>query len=257
MNSINQRPINERGMNMQPKACKAKRTHLIAALLGIVVLSIFAADAAAMYHPGMGRFLSRDPGAGGAMRIGAGGAAPVGGFIPRDPTGSNPYADGMNLYQYVRSSPVRYRDPSGLNAYDDYKKLNPAERSVVFWNPIDACRSRGCPGTSFAAAKKSGLPGAHNGPQDAFRHCVWTCCMTQNSNADFSKKMSDAHETTSTSKDETAMDLHNNGVGIGIGKGGGKCAAGCKDALKKGKLRVLRQAGSGPVPPGTPLQPSR
>jgi hypothetical protein len=81
--------------------------------------------------------------------------------------------------------------------------------------------------------------------------------MAQKSNADFSKKMSDAHETTSTSKDETAMDLHNNRVGIGIGTGGGKCAAGCKAALKKGKLRVLRQKGSGPVPPGTPLQPSK
>ena len=71
--------------------------------------------------------------------------------------------------------------------------------------------------------------------------------------------MSGAHETTSASKYETAMDLHNNGDGMGIGKAGGECAAGCKDALKKGKLRVPRQAGSGPVPPGTgtPLQASR
>lgn len=96
----------EKGMNMQLKGCAAKRTHLIAALLGMIALSIFAADAAAMYHPGMGRFLQRDPGAGNAMRIGAGGAAPVGRFIPRDPAGGNQYAAGMNLYQYVRSNPV-------------------------------------------------------------------------------------------------------------------------------------------------------
>jgi hypothetical protein len=97
----------ERGRTM-------RRTHLIAALLGIVALGVFAADASAMYHPGMGRFLQRDPGAGSAMRIGVGGAAPVGRFVPRDPTGTNQYADGMNVYQYVRSNPITHVDPDGL-----------------------------------------------------------------------------------------------------------------------------------------------
>lgn len=110
MNSINESLISERGTNM-------KRTHLIAALVGIVAMSIFAADASAMYHPGMGTFMSRDPGAGGANRVGAGGApAATGQFIPRDPTGSNQYADGMNLYQYVRSNPVQHVDPYGQQA---------------------------------------------------------------------------------------------------------------------------------------------
>jgi len=91
MNSINESLISERGTNM-------KRTDLIAALVGIVDMSIFAADASAMYHPGMGTFMQRDPGAGGAHRLGPGGApAATGRFIPRDPTGSNQYADGMNL----------------------------------------------------------------------------------------------------------------------------------------------------------------
>lgn len=36
-------------------------------------------------------------------------------FAMRDPGGpSGPYADGMNLYQYVRSNPVFRSDPSGL-----------------------------------------------------------------------------------------------------------------------------------------------
>jgi len=86
-----------------------KRTHLIAVLVGIVAMGIFAADASAMYHPGMGRFMQRDPGAGSANRIGAGGPAVAGGFIPMDQ-----YADGMNLYQYVRGNPYSLRDPSGL-----------------------------------------------------------------------------------------------------------------------------------------------
>ncbi|MFA6134456.1 MAG: RHS repeat-associated core domain-containing protein, partial [Phycisphaerae bacterium] len=47
------------------------------------------------YHPGLGRFLARDP---------AG------------------YGDGMNLYAYVRNNPLRYTDPDGLMA-----------RSAVNW----------------------------------------------------------------------------------------------------------------------------
>jgi len=92
-----------------------RRTHLIAALLCMIALGALAADASAMYHPTMGRFLQRDPGAGHVNRIGAGGAAQLGGFIPRDPTGSNQYADGMNLYQYVGSNPIGYVDPTGLS----------------------------------------------------------------------------------------------------------------------------------------------
>jgi hypothetical protein len=245
-----------------------KRTHVIAVLVGMAAIATLSSPAHARLYMMMqgsnvypGVATPMPPGPMQPMM-----AAPMAGGFGRPHVGVNvypavstpmPHPDGPNLYQYVRSNPVRYRDPSGLSAYDDYNKLSPAERSVVFWNPIDACYSKRCVGDAFKAAQNSGLDGAHNGPQDAFRHCVWTCCMAQKSNADFSKKMSNAHESTSTSKDETSMDLHNNGVGIDIGKGGGDCAAGCKDALKNGKLRVLRQAGSGPVPGGTPLQPSQ
>lgn len=94
------------------------RTRLIAVLVALAAVAVFTTDASAMYHAGMGVFMQRDPGAGGANRVGSGGApAATGRFIPRDPTGSNQYANGMNLYQYVRSNPAAFVDPSGLGTW--------------------------------------------------------------------------------------------------------------------------------------------
>ncbi len=87
-----------------------KRTYLLAVLVSLTVIAIFAADASAYYHPTVGRFVSRDPGPNGDS------AAPATGtrFVPRDPTGTGQYRDGTNLYQYVQSNPVAALDPSGL-----------------------------------------------------------------------------------------------------------------------------------------------
>ncbi len=122
----------ERGTNM--------KTRLIAVLVALAAVAVFTTEASAMYHAGMGVFMQRDPGpgAGGPARMGAGGApAATGRFIPRDPIGTatappmarnlsssqftrrDPtlqYADGPNLYQYVRSDPIGRTDPMGLES---------------------------------------------------------------------------------------------------------------------------------------------
>lgn len=123
-----------------------KRSHLIAVLVGFMAIVAFANTALAYYHPGLGRFTSRDPGPGASMatRVGMAGPAVVGSFLQRDmldpyasngsmPVGlaepsapvadghvlmgdhrlNNQYIDGMNLYQYVRSNPVMLVDPTG------------------------------------------------------------------------------------------------------------------------------------------------
>ena len=56
-------------------------------LMIVATVAFFAADASAFYSPKQGRFITRDP---------AG------------------YIDGMNLYEYGKSSPVNFRDPMGL-----------------------------------------------------------------------------------------------------------------------------------------------
>ena len=74
-----------------------RSNRLCSVLVGFTVLAALAADASAMYHPTLGRFLQRDP-------IG--------------------YADGMGLHEYVRGSPVAALDPSGLWLPRDHRGLD-------------------------------------------------------------------------------------------------------------------------------------
>ncbi len=101
-----------------------RATRLTAVLVGLVAIAMVTTEASAMYHATMGRFLQRDPGAGAGSpaRIDSARPAVGGRFMPRDPTGNNQYADGMNLYQYVRSQPTRLVDPLGLAGWgaDDF-----------------------------------------------------------------------------------------------------------------------------------------
>ena len=85
-------------------------TRLAVALIAFATTTMITSEASAMYHPGMGRFMQRDPGPNAASppRVGATGPSVRGGFMPRDQ-----YADGMNLYQYVCSNPLVYVDPRG------------------------------------------------------------------------------------------------------------------------------------------------
>lgn len=60
------------------------------------------------YHPGQGRFIQRD---------------------------SLGYVTGLNLYEYVRSSPTRYVDPSGMSSQPatDPSRSSPSDRTVSGW----------------------------------------------------------------------------------------------------------------------------
>ncbi|NLX54423.1 MAG: hypothetical protein GXY58_04860 [Planctomycetaceae bacterium] len=99
-----------------------KRSHLIAVLVGFMAIVAFANTASAYYHPGIGRFTSRDPG---PARVGSGGMASGGQFVQRDA-----YAGGMNLYQYTSSNPIVRSDAWGLKDY----KIGTGPKPDIKWD---------------------------------------------------------------------------------------------------------------------------
>ena len=84
-------------------------------LIVLLCLSYYAKPVKAHFNPKQGRWLQRDPIGTGprvAMAEVPGPTPVISGLVPS----SRQYGDGMNLYEYVRSAPIRFDDPFGLQA---------------------------------------------------------------------------------------------------------------------------------------------
>ncbi len=133
-----------------------KRTMASAVALGIVVVFVVGSPASAMRDPGMGGMPMYNYGLTASAppqipaQIPPGGCHGCSGGSPRPaptmsacaqamgraaPASSSQYADGMNLYAYVRSNPVTRVDPNGLisKACCD-KMLQEAKKDPVVWD---------------------------------------------------------------------------------------------------------------------------
>jgi len=139
----------------------------LAIVAAAFIVTVLVSPALAMYHPGMGRFMQRDPhgtmNAPTAPRVGMAGPAAIGGFVARDPMPTRPqpglqYADGMNLYQYVRGNPLSYVDPSGR------KLCSPATGSLR--TLMEDAAERNTPFT------RSGKPDPHKRISFEFLSCL-------------------------------------------------------------------------------------
>jgi hypothetical protein len=116
------------------------------------------------------------------------------------------------------------------------------QTAVASSHLIDSFTALSCRGDAFDAAGASGLSGPHLGPQDAFRHCFWSCCMAKSLGAAEAEQFGTAHENSNPSSIpfDNQMDLHDNSIGRGLAGPTVDCDAACKAALSVGRLRTIR-----------------
>jgi len=131
----------------------------------------------------------------------------TGRYITADPIG---LLGGLNPYQYATANPLRFIDPYGLDAQEVIEDLWDA-------GPWDTYQGYQDSRDAMNDARRSGLPGPHNGRQDAYRHCLWSCLMASNTNQQDAKEIGDNHEEAGNRSgqpaNESAMDQFNNNVG--------------------------------------------
>jgi hypothetical protein len=172
-----------------------------------------------------------------------------------------------SVYRYVDNSPILYKDSLGL--YRDYgKDIHDAGKYTVdagtrvknrIEEIIKDMKDAGFDGAAEASseaaaaaadAENSGLDGAHNGQQDAYRHCLWACYMGSNPKlgaAKAAKILATHEEQGGGPSDENAMDACNNDAGICASQDPKKddpdphknCQKKCMKKLKDGKLCVM------------------
>jgi hypothetical protein len=131
-----------------------------------------------------------------------------------------------------------------------FQSLNPREKELCWASPLECAQVAlsKSEAEDFAedAGYYSGVPGPHNGPQDALRHAMWSAEMAQRIGANQAEVWGTAHEmdfnleppAPNMSNPETVMDLYNNQVGRNIGVNtSGDLRQAILDALDNGLLQ--------------------
>jgi len=111
--------------------------------------------------------------------------------------------------------------------------------------PLDAWQAKDDATEARQSAESSGLPGFSDGPQDAYRHALWSCLMTLSIGEAQAKVVGDTHEDQVTEPDPMIelMDHHNNAMGRLLAqqaKDRSDCPPLAKAALRRGNLLIIR-----------------
>jgi len=157
----------------------------------------------------------------------------TGRYITSDPIGLR---GGLNSYFYAGANPIRFYDTDALD-YQEHKE------GIKAIGPYDAYNAGyDIAGDAKNSASSSGLPGPHNGPQDAYRHCVWSCLMTRALGSDAARAIGGIHEAANQRSgqpnDEKIMDDANNAAGRICGEQNSQktCEELCMDRYKRCSL---------------------
>eukprot|EP00956_Cyclotella_meneghiniana_P032201 scaffold87397_cov70-Cyclotella_meneghiniana.AAC.12 len=106
--------------------------------------------------------------------------------------------------------------------------------------PLDSWTTKQISDEAWDVSKKSNLPNKDDGKQDAFRHCYFSCRLTQEIGLEQALEAGDIHESCFFhGSDSKNMDLRNNRVGAIIGdqsNGNSECDSGCKTAIETDDL---------------------
>ena len=144
--------------------------------------------------------------------------------------------DGFSLiqaYGYVEGRPSFLADLVGQES------MTPDDVIFCITRPLACRKVIGCRRDAERAA--AGMPGQHNGPGDAFRHCYWSCCMAKELGAKTAERAGTGHESFKENPlCEAMMDLSNNAAGRGSGPNGP--SRDCRSHCSSVPLRVLDPA---------------
>jgi len=176
--------------------------------------------------------------------------ARVGRWLSEDPVGFA--AGGMNLYRYVENQALTKTDPSGFDAGNANNPCPCGEALTQIWavGPLNAfiadqLRQEAYAVTNDVAPRlPGGKGGIHNGAADAFRHCYWSCRMTEELGPEIAKRIADIHEFCARHVQpvaEEAMDQFNNKMGREFGQAVGRtgnCRERCEKAIREGRLQL-------------------
>jgi hypothetical protein len=144
---------------------------------------------------------------------------------------------------YVGGNPFDSVDPTGLSEAVD--QIRAVGIGGAMTGLDTSSRARG-------TAERSGLPGPQNGPQDAYRHCLWSCLLAQQLGEDEARVIGDTHEAANRRddgqpQDQEDMDQANNAAGRLCADpiGPKPCTERCWELLTRGQLFGL---GGRPMP---------
>ena len=152
--------------------------------------------------------------------------------MSKDPTR---FRGGLNLYGYAYGDPINYVDRDGRNplvAIGLGIGAFAAGFAAGSWYYFDWKTSND--------ATDTGLKGSIDGPQDAYRHCLVACRLTNSYGKKVAKTLCESHEDTDDHSPAAEMDRSNNDVGISYGSSDrSSCEEQCMAGINENTLQWL------------------